>query len=87
MLGVTCVNQKHLNATLVEQFEDRNPIDSGRFHDDCLNPAFREPIGQPMQIGCKGAEAAHWLGCAIRTHRRDVHRRPDIDSRPRSDEP
>jgi hypothetical protein len=62
MLGVTRVDEEHLNAAFIEQLEDRNPIYTGRFHDDRLNSAFHEPISQPMEIGCKGPKAAYRLG-------------------------
>jgi len=45
MLGVTGIDQKYLEATLVEQFINRDPVDAGRFHNDRRDAAFSEPIG------------------------------------------
>src|SRR5665811_1083787 len=68
MLGVTCVDQNYLKAALVEQFKNRDPVDAGRFHDDRLDPAFRKPISQPVQISSESPKTANRVGCAVSTH-------------------
>jgi hypothetical protein len=59
MLGVSCINQKYLETALVEQFIDY----TGGLDHDGRDAAFREPISQPVQIGCKRAKTANriWL--------------------------
>ena len=47
MFGVTGIDQKHLDSALLKQFENRNPVNAGRFHRHCPDAAFREPVGQP----------------------------------------
>src|ERR1035437_8143954 len=80
MLGVTCIDQKHLKAALVEQFKNRHPVDAGRFHDDRLDPAFRKPISQSVQISSESPKPANRVGGAVRAHRRHVHGGADIDA-------
>ena len=79
MLGVTCIDQNYLKAALVEQFKNRDPVDAGRFHDDRLDPAFRKPISQPVQISSESPKTANRVGCAVSAHRRHMHGCTDID--------
>ena len=79
VLGIPRIDQEYGEAAGVEEFEYRNPVDAGRLHNDCLDAAFCKPIHKPMQIGCEGPEAAHWLRRAIGPYGSHVHRRPDID--------
>src|SRR5215216_3425140 len=64
VLGIARVDKKHGKSPGIEELEDRNPVDAGRFHDDSLDAAFSKPVDQPMQIGREGTEAADWLRCA-----------------------
>ena len=48
VLGITRVDEEHSKATGVEELENWNPVDAGRFHNDRLDAAFLEPIQQPM---------------------------------------
>lgn len=79
VLGVARIDKEHGKSTGIEKFENWNPVDAGRFHNDCLDTTFLKPIYQSMQIGREGTEAAHWLRRAIRPYRSHVHSRPDID--------
>jgi hypothetical protein len=81
VLGITRIDEEHRKAAGIKEFEDRNPVDAGRFHDDRLDAAFGEPIHQPMQISREGTEAAHGFGRAIRPYGSHVHGRPDVDRR------
>jgi hypothetical protein len=81
MLGVAGIDQKDLETAFVEQFEYWDPVDAGRFHDDRLDAAFREPIGQSVKVTGEGAKTANRIGCAIRSHRRHVHGRADVNRR------
>ena len=79
VLGIARIDEEHSKATGVEEFEYRNPVDAGQFHNDCLDATFCKPIDQPMQIGREGPEAADWLRRTICSYGSHVHRRPDID--------
>jgi hypothetical protein len=72
---------KDLEAAFVQQFEDRDPVNAGRFHDDRFDAALGEPIGKPVEVPGECAKALNRIGCPIRSHRRHVHRGADIDRR------
>jgi hypothetical protein len=65
VLGIAGVDKNHSEPTCIEKFENRYPVDAGRFHDDGLDAAFCKPVYQPMEIGREGSEAAYWLRRAI----------------------
>jgi hypothetical protein len=44
MFGIPCIDEKNLKAACLQQFENRDPVDTGRFHSDGLNAAFLKPI-------------------------------------------
>jgi hypothetical protein len=84
MLGVAGVDQQNLETALLQDLEHRNPVDPGRLHGDRLDPALLEP--QTMEIIREGAERPDRLRGAIRSNRRDMHLRSDVDGgRPRMD--
>jgi hypothetical protein len=62
--------------TLFQDLVDWDPIDPGRFHDDRLDPALFEPVGQPMQIVGEGIEPVRDPGPG-----RNVHLGADVDRR------
>src|SRR5271170_2638235 len=67
VLGIARVDKKHGKSPGIEKLENRNPVDTGRFHDHGLDTAFSKPVDQPMQIGREGTEAADWKGWAARS--------------------
>jgi hypothetical protein len=81
MLGIARIDHEDLEPALVEQFEDRDPVDPGRLHDHRPHAAFGEPIGQPVEVGRERAEAAHRLCRAIRPDRGHMKGGADIDRR------
>ena len=42
--------------------EERDPVDAGAFHGDCLDVVFFQPGGDCLQVGGVDAEGAHQLG-------------------------
>src|SRR5665647_3511729 len=79
VLGIARIDKEHSKSTGIEKLENWNPVDAGRFHNDCLDATFLKPIYQPMQIGREGTEAAHRLRRAICPYGSHVHSRPDVD--------
>jgi hypothetical protein len=79
VLGIARIDKEHSKATGIEKLENWNPVDAGRFHNDCLDATFLKPIYQSMQIGREGTEAAYRLRRAICPYGSHVHSRPDID--------
>lgn len=65
--GIPGIDQRHREPTLFQDLVDRNPVDPGGFHDDRLDPALFEPVGQPMQIGGEGIERPDRFGIPVRT--------------------
>jgi hypothetical protein len=79
MLGIAGVDQDHLEPALVQDLEDRDPIDAGGLHGHCEHSTVLEPVCQAMQVAGEGAEAADRLGIPIRSHGGDMHPGTDID--------
>ena len=79
VLGIARIDKEDNKATGIEQLENWNPVNAGRFHDDGLDATFREPVHQPMQVGRERAETTDWLRRAICSYGSHVHGRPDID--------
>lgn len=81
VLRVPGVDHHHLESALFEDFENRDPVDACRFHDDCLDPAIGEPVRQPVKVIGKGPERPDRFHVAIRTHGRDVYGGANVDRR------
>ena len=79
VLGVAGVDQRHREPALLQDLEGRNPVHAGALHGDCPDPAALEPVGQPVQIAGKGAEAAHRFWIALRADRRDMQGGANVD--------
>ena len=72
ILDVASIDEDHLKAARVEDFEDGNPIDAGGFHRHMGDPARRQPIGEAMEITGKCRKGLHRRGVAIGRHRDKV---------------
>jgi hypothetical protein len=81
VFGVPGIDQRHREPALFQDLVDRNPVDPGGFHDDRLDPALFEPVGQPMQIVGEGIERPDRFGIPVRTDGRNVHPGADVDRR------
>ena len=81
VLRVPGVDHHHLEPSLFQDFEDRNPVNTGRFHDDRLDPAPGEPVRQPVKIIGKRPERSNRFFVAIWTDGRDMYCGADIDRR------
>jgi hypothetical protein len=66
VLGVPGIDQRHCEPTLFQDLVDWNPVDPGGFHDNRLDPALFEPVGQPMQIVSEGIEGPDRIGIPVR---------------------
>src|SRR5450756_701454 len=73
VLGIARIDKEHSKSTGIEKLENWNPVDAGRFHNDCLDATFLKPIYQSMQIGREGTEAAYRLRRAICPYGSHVH--------------
>ena len=81
VLGIPSVDEYDLEAALVQNFEDWNPVDSRGLHSDCAHAAVLEPVRQPVQIARESAEIAHRFGILFRSYRCYVHRSANVDFR------
>jgi hypothetical protein len=79
VLGIASVDDPNLEAPLLENFVNRDPVDPGRFHHDRLDPALCEPISKPVQIASERSERADRFGIARGADGRHVNCRADID--------
>ena len=80
-LGLAGIDEEHLHAPGLQQFEQGNPVDPGRFHGDGGHATVNEPVGQGVEVGGEGAETAHGLGVAPRGHGHPVLGFADVDAR------
>jgi DNA repair photolyase len=63
-IGIASVDDPNLEAPLLENFVNRDPVDPGRFHHDRLDPALCEPISKPVQIASERSERPDRFGIA-----------------------
>jgi hypothetical protein len=59
------VHKVNLDTTLLQQLEQWDPVNAGRFHRDRPNLAALQPICERVQITRKRAEPPYWLPIAI----------------------
>ena len=62
------IDEVHLEAACLEDFVDGDPIDPGRLHRHAGDPARRQPVRQPMEIGRERRKRSHGRGVAIGWH-------------------
>src|ERR1700731_1103131 len=81
VLGITRINEKYRKATSVEELENRNPVDAGRFHDNGLDATFLKPVHQLMKVCRESTESPHGLRRTICPDCGHVHGRSNVDGR------
>ena len=74
------VDELDLEAARLEDLKERDPVDSGGFHDHGVDSALLEPVSQTVQIGGEALEAAHGLRIAVLGNRHVVLGGSDIDA-------
>src|ERR1035437_9695872 len=63
--GLAGVDETNVEPTGLEQLEEGDPVDAGRFESDTGNSTGLEPIGQGDQVGRVSAEAPDGLGIGV----------------------
>jgi hypothetical protein len=81
VLGVARVNHHHLETPLLEDLEDRDPVNPGRFHDHGFHSTTSEPVRQAMKIIGKSPERLDGLLVTVRADGRDMHGGTNINRR------
>ena len=79
--GLTRVDQEDLQAARLQEFTHGNPGDPGGCHRHRGDAAVEEPVGEGIEVGGEGTEAADRLGSAIWWHGHPVLGFADIDPR------
>ena len=79
MLGVAGVDQDDLEATLVEDFEGRDPVNTRGLHGHRAHAAVLEPVRQPVQVAGERSKTAHRLGVLIGPDCGHVQRGADVN--------
>jgi len=69
-----------LEALRFQEFEERNPVDPGRFHSDRFHTALLQPRDDLVKIGGIGAELPDWFGVTIGGDADHMHVGMNIDS-------
>ena len=80
VLDVPRVDQADLEAMLLKDVEERNPVDPGRLHGDGLDAALFEPSGEPLEVDGECAETANGFGVAVGGNGDVDFRGADIDA-------
>ena len=79
VLGIPGVDKHHGKPTLFQDLEGRDPVDAGGLHRDRLDVALLEPVGETVQVGREGAEAANRFGITAGTDCGHMHGCTDVD--------
>src|SRR5262249_33445943 len=74
------VDQKDLEPSLLQELEDRDPVDPRRLHRDGRDAAARQPVHEPMQITGEAAELAHRRRVAIGRYGHPVAAAANVDA-------
>ena len=80
VLDVAGVGQDHLEPPRLQNLEERNPVHPGGFHGHGPDAAGHQPVGQQVQGGGVGGEAAHRLRVALGRHRHEVDGGAQVDT-------
>ena len=74
------IDQEDLEAARLQQLEEGDPIDTGRFQRDRRDATGGSPVGQRLQVGRAGPKAAYRLGVVRRWNRDIMGVCPDVDA-------
>jgi hypothetical protein len=80
VLHVARVHEDDLEASLLQDLEDRYPVDARRLHRDCRDAGRRQPVGELVQVGREAAKRAHGLLVTIGCNSGDVERRSNVEA-------
>jgi hypothetical protein len=79
-LDVEGVDEQNLEAAVLEDLEQGDPVDPGRLHGDGGDAAGLEPVGELEERMGEALELPNRVRVAIFRHRDPVAPRPDVDS-------
>src|SRR5882724_3574572 len=80
ILNVTGIDQLYFETAAFKQFEQRDPINSRRFHGYRGDAALLQPISQGNKIGSEGTKLPHRHFIPAFGHSYHVALRPDINT-------
>jgi len=80
VLDVPGVDQADLDAAVLQNLKERNPVNAGGLHCDGDHTARHKPVGQSMQVFGEGGELAHRRGSPVGWNRCVDHGGTDIDA-------
>jgi len=81
VLDMAGIDQLHLEAPVLEDPIQRDPVDPRGLHGHRLNAAELQPVGQGIQIRRKAAEPAHGVLVPLFGNGHPVLARADVDAR------
>src|SRR5258705_13916690 len=81
VLNVARIDQLYFESTSLEQFEQRDPVNTSRFHRHGSDATLLQPSGQGLEVTSKSAKLAHrkWIPSFGYCHQ--VLLGPDINPR------
>jgi hypothetical protein len=74
------VYKAHLDLLFFQYLEQRNPVNTRRFHRHSLDPAFQQPGRQFFQFHGKGLKTSNRLRIPVGGHGNKHLCRPNVDS-------
>jgi hypothetical protein len=77
---VAGVDQQHGEAARLQQLEQGNPVDTGGFHRDGVDPAGFEPVSDGVEVDREAGKLAHRFIVSVRRHGHKVGRAADVDA-------
>jgi hypothetical protein len=80
LLDLLRIDEKHLEATGLQQLKEGDPIDACRFQGYGRDATHHQPGGSGFQISCVRSETTHGLGIVTRGHGDKMRFRPDVDA-------
>ena len=81
LLHLVRIDQEHLEATGLQELNQRDPVDPGRFQGNSRDPARGQPVGQGLSVDRVRTKAAHRLGIVTQGNRHVVRFRPHVAPR------
>src|SRR5437870_13750506 len=80
VLNVARIDQLYFESPSLEQFEQRDPVNTSRFHRHAGDATLLQPSGKSFKVSCKSTKLAHRNCVTSFGYRNQVSLRPDINT-------
>src|SRR5437016_14642126 len=80
VLNVARIYQLYFEPTTLEQFEQRDPVNTSRFHGHGSDATLLQPSGQGLEVSSESTKLAHRNCVTFFGYRHQVSLGPDINT-------